>query len=153
MINRRLILRAGLVGAATPIVLNAVPAAAAGVDPMASGLAGSVFYTSEHPGRWAGKEGGHAPQVERSANNIEITTGHPMDGFVHYIVKHTLLDENLNYVAEVIVRPGEGLAGLAAQCCQPRGHDLRPQHVQQARCLVKRAEALSQGPPPRPAEF
>jgi hypothetical protein len=79
MINRRLILRAGLVGAATPIVLNAVPAAAAGVDPMASGLAGSVFYTSEHPGRWAGKEGGHAPQVERSANNIEITTGHPMD--------------------------------------------------------------------------
>jgi superoxide reductase len=105
MISRRLILRAGLVGAATPVVLNAVPAVAAGADPMASGLAGSVFYTSEDPGRWAGKEGGHAPTFGRSANNIEITTGHPMNGFVHYIVKHVLLDENLNYVAEVMFDP------------------------------------------------
>ena len=105
IINRRLILRAGLVGAAAPVVLNAAPAFAAGVDPTISALAGSVFYTTEHPGRWNGKEGGHAPQVERSANNIEITTGHPMDGFVHYIVKHTLLDENLNYVAEVMFDP------------------------------------------------
>ncbi len=134
MINRRLILRAGLVGAATPVVLNAVPAAAAGVDPMASGLAGSVFYTSEDPGRWAGKEGGHAPTFGRSANNIEITTGHPMDGFVHYIVKHVLLDENLNYVAEVMFDPEKdspvsqhnvaGLEGTVYALSMCNKHDL-----------------------------
>lgn len=104
-LNRRLVLRAGLVGAASPLVLNAAPASAAGTDPTASALAGSVFYTSEHPGRWAGKEGGHAPMIERSASNIEITTGHEMNGYVHYIVKHTLLDENLNYVDELMFDP------------------------------------------------
>ncbi|HSF93861.1 MAG TPA: desulfoferrodoxin family protein [Thermohalobaculum sp.] len=96
-LNRRLVLRAGLVGAASPLVLNAAPARAEAV--------GSVFYTSEHPGRWAGKEGGHAPMIERSASNIEITTGHEMNGYVHYIVKHTLLDENLNYVDELMFDP------------------------------------------------
>ena len=134
ILNRRLVLRAGLIGAASPVVLNAVPAAAAGNDPMASGLAGTVFYTSEHPGRWAGKEGGHAPMIERSASNIEVTTGHPMDGYVHYIVKHTLLDQNLNFIGETMFDPEKdspvsqhsvaGLEGAVYALSMCNKHDL-----------------------------
>lgn len=43
--------------------------------------------------------------VERSASAVEITTGHEMDGYTHYIVKHTLLDADLNFVAETMFDP------------------------------------------------
>lgn len=104
-LNRRLFIGGGLVGATSPVLLHAVPAAAAGAGDALSSLSGSLFYTSEAPGRWAGKEDGHAPMIERSANMIEITTGHEMDGYHHYIVKHALLDADMNFVAETMFDP------------------------------------------------
>ena len=104
-LNRRLFVSGGLVGAVSPVMLHAVPASAAGDVEAISQLSGKLFYTSEARGRWAGKEGGHAPMIERSANAIEITTGHEMDGYNHYIVKHALLDADLKFVTETMFDP------------------------------------------------
>jgi superoxide reductase len=103
--HRRLFLKGlGLVGVATSITPK-IAAAGGLLDPMDSNLAGSLFYTMDSPGRWAGKEEGHVPMIERSGDRIEVTTGHEMDGYVHYIVKHILLDENLDFVAETMFDP------------------------------------------------
>ncbi|MEP3231466.1 MAG: desulfoferrodoxin family protein [Hyphomicrobiales bacterium] len=105
MINRRIILKAGLVGTTAPVILNTISAQAGEKAGLNGPLAGTVFFTSENPGRWAGKEKGHAPTIERTASNIEIVTGHEMRGFEHYIVKHQLLDENFQLVDEKLFDP------------------------------------------------
>jgi len=104
--DRRTLLQFGLVGAVTTVIAPRIVLAnpSAG-NPFKSPLAGSVFYTHDSPGRWAGKEGGHTPMIERSGGTIEVTTGHPMDGYVHYIVKHTLFDENFQFVHETMFDP------------------------------------------------
>jgi len=86
--------------AATPQV-----ALAGNVNPMLSPLAGALYYTQAAPGRWAGKEGGHVPKIERNGNTIQATTGHEMDGHTHYIVKHILMDKNLEFAAEKLFDP------------------------------------------------
>ena len=80
-------------------------ARAGGQDPMISAPAGTLYYTHDRPGRWAGKESGHVPMIERNGKTIQATTGHEMDGYVHYIVKHVLLDENLDFVHETMFDP------------------------------------------------
>jgi len=59
-------------------------------------LTGKMFYTKEAPGRWSGKEGSHAPNIEleqtSNGTSVKIVTGHGMGNFEHYIVKHILLD-------------------------------------------------------------
>jgi superoxide reductase len=70
-----------------------------------SAMAGGLYYTRENPGRWTKKIGGHLPTIERAGNKIEITTGHPMEGYQHYIVKHIVLDENFRFVAETRFDP------------------------------------------------
>jgi superoxide reductase len=103
--RRRLFLKGlGLVGIGSALALPR-PAAAGGDDPMTSPYAGSLFYTNDATGRWAGKEGGHVPSITRNGASIEVTTGHEMDGFVHYIVKHIILDENLQFVREQMFDP------------------------------------------------
>ncbi len=104
--HRRLFLK-GLVsiGIASSMAAPKIAMAGGMLDPMTSKLAGSLFYTMEAPGRWAGKESGHVPMIERSGNMIEVTTGHEMDGYTHYIVKHILLDEHLEFVAETMFDP------------------------------------------------
>jgi superoxide reductase len=102
--NRRTLLQLAL-ASATTAVLVPQPVFARSLNPLKSPLAGSIYYTKEVPGRWAGKEGGHVPKVERSGNMIEVTTGHEMNGFVHYIIKHVILDENLGFVSETMFNP------------------------------------------------
>lgn len=50
----------------------------------------ALIYTKDASGRWAGKEGTHAPQVTVQGKNVKIVTPHPMTK-EHYIVKHTLV--------------------------------------------------------------
>ncbi|MZR32084.1 desulfoferrodoxin family protein [Sneathiella litorea] len=102
--QRRLFIK-GLVGIAASLSSPGIAMAGGKLEPMQSRFAGSLFYTMEAPGRWAGKEAGHVPMIERSGNMIEVTTGHEMDGYTHYIVKHILLDENLDFVAETMFNP------------------------------------------------
>ena len=61
-----------------------------------SPLAGNVFYTENNPGRWSKKVKGHLPTFELDAKILEVTTGHEMRGFEHYIIKHVIFDENLH---------------------------------------------------------
>lgn len=49
-----------------------------------------VVYTGENPGKWAGKEGSHAPKVAVEGGKVTVTTPHPMSA-EHYIVRHTLV--------------------------------------------------------------
>jgi superoxide reductase len=79
--------------------------AASSTDILKTPLAGGVYYTKEHPGRWATKVGGHLPSIERAGNKIEVVTKHPMKGFKHYIVKHVILDEKFRYVEQKVFDP------------------------------------------------
>ena len=104
--NRRGFVRLGLVGAAAGIVSPRLARAAAPVaNPFKSPMAGGVYYTLDAPGRWAKKAKGHTPVIERNGGAIQVTTPHPMDGYVHYIVKHQILDENFQFVREVMFDP------------------------------------------------
>lgn len=70
---------------------------------------GSVYFTKENPGRWSKKARGHLPNIELKKDgnkiNVTVTTAHGMDGYAHYIVKHVLLDQNYNFLAEKMFDP------------------------------------------------
>ena len=72
---------------------------------MNSPLAGSVFYTESNPGRWNKKIKGHLPTFSLTEQMLEITTGHEMNGYEHYIIKHVLFDEKFNFLREVMFNP------------------------------------------------
>ena len=68
-------------------------------------LAGNVFYTENNPGRWSKKVKGHLPTFELDEKILEVTTGHEMRGFEHYIIKHVIFDENLHIIGETVFNP------------------------------------------------
>ena len=70
-----------------------------------SPLAGNVFYTENNPGRWSKKVKGHLPTFELDEKILEVTTGHEMRGFEHYIIKHVIFDENLHIIGETFFNP------------------------------------------------
>jgi len=85
MNDRREFLRTSLLAAGAVVVAR--PAAA-----LASTAAfpPGVVYTAAAPGKWAGKEGSHAPKVAVEGKKVTITTAHPMSE-KHFIVRHTLV--------------------------------------------------------------
>jgi len=72
---------------------------ASGQLTFASGDAGytNIIYTKDNPGKWAGKEGSHAPQVTVSGPSVAVVTKHPMSA-EHHIVRHTLVLEDGTFV-------------------------------------------------------
>jgi superoxide reductase len=68
-----------------------------------------LIYTKEAPGRWAGKEGSHAPKVTLEGAVIKITTAHTMSQ-KHYIVKHTLLKPDGTFIGEKTFAPTDAAA-------------------------------------------
>ncbi|MFQ5776156.1 MAG: hypothetical protein ACE5GS_16685 [Kiloniellaceae bacterium] len=104
--DRRTFVRLGFAGTTAGLVAPRIASAgSAAFDPFKTPLAGSLYYTANAPGRWAKKARGHTPLIERNGGTIQVTTPHPMDGFVHYIVKHMILDENFEFVREVGFHP------------------------------------------------
>ena len=103
--DRRTVLKLGFAGAAGSLFIPHGVLAAEADSAVTSRLAGGVFYTKDRPGRWAKKVGGHLPMIERAGSRIQVTTGHPMKGFKHYIVKHTILDDKFQVVAEKMFDP------------------------------------------------
>jgi superoxide reductase len=112
---RREFLKGSLVLAGAAIVGSAVPVQAASTFPVA------LIYTKEATGRWAGKEGAHAPKVTVEGRNVGVVTPHPMTQ-KHFIVKHTLVTakglfigektfENTDPVAESSYKLPEGFRG------------------------------------------
>jgi superoxide reductase len=74
-------------------------------DVINSSLAGKIFYTENNPGRWGGKIKGHLPTFTKTNNIIEVTTGHEMNGFTHYIIKHMLFNDKFDLINEVFFNP------------------------------------------------
>jgi superoxide reductase len=73
------------------LVIGVAAAAGRSVDAhAAASFPPGLVYTKGNPGRWAGKEGAHAPKVAVEGGRVTILTPHPMTP-AHFIVKHTLL--------------------------------------------------------------
>ncbi len=78
-------------------------AAAATLMPVANAAAKSskypsnIIYTQKDPGVWSKKAATHLPQVEVKEDKVVIRTLHPMEE-KHYIVRHTLVDDDGNVV-------------------------------------------------------
>lgn len=103
--DRRTMLHLGLAGVGGALFISRGVLAANHGAVCDSQMAGGVYYTKERPGRWAGKNGGHLPMIERTGNKFTVTTDHAMTGFQHYIVKHMVLDSNFEFVAERMFDP------------------------------------------------
>lgn len=71
--------------------------------------AGGIYYTKDQLGRWAKKAGGHVPHINLQKNGsesiVEIITPHEMNKYEHYIVKHILLDQDYQFIAEHMFDP------------------------------------------------
>jgi superoxide reductase len=78
----------------------------------ASKFPAGLVYTKDAPGRWAGKEGSHAPKVIMQGGSVKITTAHPMSE-KHYIVKHTLLTPDGKVLGEKTFAPTDKTAESA----------------------------------------
>lgn len=103
--QRRIFIKGlGLVGIGSVLATPRV-ASASVANPMSSALAGLLYYTRVEPGRWEGLEGGHVPSFERNGNALQVTTGHPMNGYDHYIIKHVILNNHLEFVREQMFNP------------------------------------------------
>jgi len=72
----------------------------------------ALVYTKDAPGRWAGKEGAHAPTVAVEGGKITIVTPHPMTP-QHFIVKHTLITPEGKFVGEKTFVSTDGKAESA----------------------------------------
>jgi len=103
--NRRTFIRIGVVGATAGIIAPRDVLAGGAFDPLKAPVAGTFYYTKDAPGRWSKKVGGHLPTIEKSCSTIEITTGHPMNAFEHYIVKHQVFDSSFALKAETMFDP------------------------------------------------
>ncbi len=103
--RRRALVMAG--GGVAALLTARMPVLAAGSDlrPALRALAGKIIYSSDRPGRWKGKEKGHSPLIKVDKDGADIlvraATQHPMIAS-HYIIKHILLDADLNFINERI---------------------------------------------------
>lgn len=66
----------------------------------------NIIYTKNNPGKWAGKEGSHAPQVTVIGANVSVATKHPMSD-MHFIVRHTLVLEDGTYIGAMTFTPAD----------------------------------------------
>ncbi|VFM95778.1 MAG: superoxide reductase [Candidatus Kentron sp. G] len=101
-------------GVLLPQTLSAGDSAHSGANPMAGG----VFYTNEAQGRWSGKAATHLPQIQidKGTEGVTVTvvTGHEIDGFEHYIVKHVLLDGNYAFIDEKMFDPSKETQAISS---------------------------------------
>lgn len=106
--DRRNFVRLAVVGSATGII--APKAVLASADSMAGG----IYYTKDAPGRWSKKVGGHLPNLDVSKGKqgtiIQVVTPHEMRGYEHYIVKHIVLNQDFEFIAEKMFNPAKNEA-------------------------------------------
>ena len=100
MTERRVFLKKSLALAALAATGRALKAEAATMFPA------GIVYTKENPGRWAGKENLHVPQVTKEGGGLKVVTPHPMTE-KHFIVKHTLLIPEGKVLGEKTFSPAD----------------------------------------------
>jgi len=112
--ERRDFIALGVTGLGASIIAPVTAVAASDKQSMAGG----VFYTKENPGRWSKKIAGHLPNIDVDKSNgkvsVQVVTAHGMDSYQHYIVKHVLLDEDFNFLAEKMFDPATDKAPLSS---------------------------------------
>jgi superoxide reductase len=108
MEGRREFLKSSLVVAGVAVSGGAVRVQAASNFPV------GLIYTKEAPGRWAGKEGSHAPKVTVEGKNVKVVTPHPMTE-KHFIVKHTLVTPEGKFIGEKVFASTDPAAESAYQ--------------------------------------
>lgn len=79
--------------------LHGIWKASFAIADLLNGFEDATIYTSEEPGRWAGKEAGHLPNVTMEGTSLLVTTEHGMSP-EHYISKHQIRDENGSILGE-----------------------------------------------------
>lgn len=101
--ERRNFIRLGLLSSVAGLIVPAALVRAQSESP----LAGSVYFTKDSPGRWREKAEGHLPQLalDSSTGILQVTTGHEMKGYEHYIIRHILLDEDYQFINEKMFDP------------------------------------------------
>ena len=105
--DRRGFIRLSAIGAASGII---APSSVLASTPA---MAGGVYYTKDAPGRWSKKVGGHLPNIEVSGKNIQVTTGHEMNGYEHYIIKHLILNDKFEFISERMFDPMKDKAPIS----------------------------------------
>jgi len=95
MEGRRKFLKGALVCVGAGVMGTAVRVQAATTFPV------GLIYTRDAPGRWASKEGNHAPKVTVEGKNVKVVTSHPMTE-KHFIVKHTLVTPEGKVIGEKV---------------------------------------------------
>ncbi|MEE2733544.1 MAG: hypothetical protein VYA55_22170 [Pseudomonadota bacterium] len=114
--ERRKFFALGLAGMVGSSLVARVASAAQSA--LSTKLAGSVYYTKESPGRWSAKVAGHAPVVDVKGGQVTVTTPHEMNGYEHYIVKHTVFDKDMNILGETMFDPTQAKGPISS-------HDLK----------------------------
>ena len=103
--DRRKFVRLGVAGGVAALFAPAVATAGKSSGSLSTNMAGGIYYTAANPGRWGKKVSGHLPMIEKGAGKIQVVTGHAMTAHAHYITKHMLLDNNFNFLTEVMFDP------------------------------------------------
>ena len=80
----------------------------------ASKFPAGLVFSKDAPGRWAGKEGSHAPKATVEGRTVKILTPHPM-GEKHFIVKHTLVTPEGKVLGEKTFVPTDTIAESSCQ--------------------------------------
>lgn len=105
--DRRSFIRLSALGVTTGII------APTAVLASTASLAGGVYYTKDAPGRWSKKVGGHLPTIEVAGKKIQVITSHEMAGYKHYIIKHMILNNKFEFIAEKMFDPMKDKAPIS----------------------------------------
>jgi len=107
--NRRNFIRLSALSSAASLALPSTVFAKQSAASLESKMAGNLYFTKENAGRWHKKVGGHLPSIQVSEWNkktrVKISTAHEMNAYSHYITKHILLDQDLNFIDEKLFDP------------------------------------------------
>lgn len=91
MISRRKFISTAVVAASSAALLNTKAFAEEGVEE--EGYPENIIYTADKPGIWSKKVSLHVPEVKVENDTLIVTNAHPMNE-KHYIVRHTVVDED-----------------------------------------------------------
>jgi superoxide reductase len=65
-----------------------------------------VVFTDKYQGKWDGKAGSHVPKVKVEGSKVTLHTEHGMSER-HYIVRHTLVDQQGNMLGAKTFYPSD----------------------------------------------
>ena len=108
--DKRSFIRLSLVGSSVGIIAPKSVLATNIESALKSKLAGGVFNTEDALGRWnKGVASHHLANIEKQASGgavkLHVASAHPMVGLDHFIVKHELLNQDLQFMQEHVYKP------------------------------------------------